>query len=295
MKISGKNGISALVIQDSKCNSNRITTLELEYPKFIHAEFLTHRMFSRNSQSSRAVPVHRMLEHIEQNPAVPVHWGAAESGMQASNEVDFVAEPTSLWHTAKRSAIWYTQRLLDLGLHKQVANRITEPFQMIKTVVTATEWDNFFELRNHADAQPEIYELAKLMATAMEQSTPMMLRPGDWHVPYVYREQDNIGQISYYTEGVLIDKQTAKMLSASCCAQVSYRRQNLSAEKARSLFNRLITSKPAHLSPVEHQATPMRIIKATDNIEPGVTHMRMDSTLWSNNFQGWIQHRSLIC
>lgn len=288
--------IKATIIQDSISQQGvRITTFELEYPRFIHAEFMTHRMFSRNCASSRAIPIAKMHEQILNNMAMPVEWGKNQAGMQAKELMnnDEVGIAQYAWRVAAKHAVSASQSLANLGLHKQIANRVTEPFQVMKTVVTATEWDNWFTLRNHEDAQPEIRELAKAMDLAMSWSKPIELRHGQWHVPYVTRVAAE-GQVYYLdSNDTPLDLHSAKVISASCCAQVSYRKSDDSLEKAQMIFDKLINSKPAHASPVEHQATPMPSLMAR-NFIPGVTHMDYTGQNWSGNFLGWIQHRQLI-
>lgn len=286
------NNITANVVQDSYSNGVRITTLELEYPRFIHAELLTHRQFSRNSASSRAVPVRTMIDMVLANPAQPVWWGKHQSGMQAREEIDDTSVAKTYWNAARYSAVDYAETLKDLNLHKQIINRITEPFQMIRVVVTATEFANFFELRDHEDAQPEIRTLAHAMGIAMQASKPMHLQAGDWHVPYVTRRQDESGQV-FYGDEIVLDRASAKLISASCCAQVSYRLSDRSLEKAQRIAKSLLQARPWHASPFEHQATPMRSGSFLD-IEKGVTHMDTLNTLWSANFRKWIQHRQLL-
>ena len=287
------NNITANVVQDSYSNGVRITTLELEYPRFIHAEVLTHRQFSRNSASSRAVPVDDMLQLVNSNPAEPVWWGKAQSGMQAHEEIDDTSVAVTYWNAARYSALDYAETLKDLNLHKQIVNRITEPFQMIRVVLTATEFANFFELRDHEDAQPEIRALAKAMGKAMQESKPMHILPGDWHVPYVTRRQDEAGQV-FYGDEITLDRASARLVSASCCAQVSYRLADRSLEKAERIAKRLLKARPWHASPFEHQATPMTGVTRTLEIQPGVTHMDTHNRLWSANFRAWIQHRQLL-
>lgn len=132
-----------------------LTTYELEYPRFIHAELMTHRVFSRNSASSRAIPVKAMLENIQQNLAMPVHWGKNQAGMQAKEELDDAVKAGAImqWKFAATDALFRANSLNELGTHKQIVNRITEPYQHMKVVVSATEWNNWFALRNHPDAQ----------------------------------------------------------------------------------------------------------------------------------------------
>lgn len=301
ISIEGKEGIKATIVQDSvNFSGTRITTFELEYPRFIHGEFMTHRMFSRNAASSRAIPVEKMHEHIVKQPATPIVWQKNQPGMQSSVDLEGDALETAQreWRVSARMAVEQSQHLLAAGLHKQWANRVTEPFQMMKVVVTSTEWDNFFWLRNHTDAQPEIHELARVMLEAHIASCPMKLEPGEWHLPYVNRKRLLLGDSMVYTDSSdnYLSLEDAKIISASCCAQVSYRKSDDTLEKARNIYNRLIHSEPVHASPVEHQATPMQFTEAifSDKFEPGVTHMDRNKNLWSGNFRGWIQHRQLI-
>ena len=120
----------------------------------------------------------------------------------------------------------------------------------------------------------------------------MRILPGDWHVPYVTRTQDAAGQV-FYGDEVVLDRASARLVSASCCAQVSYRLADRSLEKAERIAKRLLQARPWHASPFEHQATPMRSGSFLD-IERGVTHMDVHNTLWSANFRKWIQHRQLL-
>lgn len=298
------NNISAKVIADSIGPTGiRLTTMEIEYPRFILAELNTHRLLSKNSASSRAIPIHTMHEQIRQNGAVPVHWGKNQSGMQAREELegDDLGMSKYWWDAAKDSALRYSARMADNNLHKQIANRITEPWMMMKTVITGTEWANFYYLRNHPDAQPEIKELARKMYLAHTDSKPRELEPGEWHLPYVWTCRDMVGNVYYRdSHGEELSLEDARVVSASCCAQVSYRKNDDSLEKARRIYDQLINSKPAHASPVEHQATPMPLrYLALDDTQrklwaPGITHQTRDGNYWSGNLQGWIQYRKTL-
>lgn len=293
--------IKATIVQDSISHGVRIITYELEYHRYIHAELMTHRMFSRNAASSRAVPVKAMLQHIKDNPAVPTYWGANQAGMSAKEELkgQSLAEVKYMWFEAMQQVIDISEQMSEKGLHKQIANRPTEWAQIMKTVVTMTEDANWFWLRDHKDAQPEIAALAKAMQQAKDLSTPLQLRAGDLHVPYVQRFQDQVGQVYYSTDNfkTTLDKQTALIISASCCAQVSYRKSDDSLEKAKMVYDRLIESEPVHASPIEHQATPMieaHIDASKGPWQEGITHVDRRGQFWSGNFRGWIQHRQLI-
>jgi len=260
--------IKSKIIADSiASNGKRITTFELEYPRFIHSEFMTHRALSRNAASSRAIPAITMIKSVWSNPASPVHWGMNQSGMQAETELNGfnLWAAKKLWDVSGKVACIFAYMLNKVGAHKQIVNRIVEPWSHIKVVATATEWDNFFYLRNHPDAQPEIHQLSLLMHDNYINSKPTRLKKGQWHLPYVTERAD-----------VLTTEEAIK-LSASLCAQVSYRKSDMSLAKALLIYDRLINSKPCHASPFEHQATPSP--KKTDR---------------SGNFSGWIQYRQQI-
>jgi thymidylate synthase ThyX len=296
--VEGKGGIKASVVADSISEAGgRITTFELEYPRFIHSEFMTHRQFSRNAASSRAIPVEKVIEQVEKSYAMPIHWGKNQPGMQAKAEVGSPELAAVEWMDAAHGAVDNAEVLLSRGLHKQIVNRILEPYQFIKVVCTATEYENFFYLRDHADAQPEIAELARCMREARDQSEPQLLKAGEWHLPYVSTERDCDGELRYTTEDIDFEcVDNAIKLSASLCAQVSYRKSDESIEKALKIYHQLVNMKPVHASPFEHQATPMETPITNEGwyLGEGVTHCDVSGNLWSGNFKGFIQHRQLI-
>lgn len=267
------SSITATVIADSISTfGRRITTLQLRYPRFIHSEFLTHRVFSRSSASSRAIPVAKMIEQVQHDPALPVHWGLNQPGMQAHTEYSDPDSAKNAWVEAARAAASHAQNLANLGLHKQIVNRVLEPFQWMHTVVTATEWANFFELRCHPDAQPEFQALACAIREAMAVSIPVnrvtgLQRIDSWHLPYISQEERE------NTRYALLPK-----ISAARCARVSYLKHDGSApsiEEDLALFERLVGSRPMHASPCEHQASAA------------------SSLTCSRNFLGWLQYRGL--
>ena len=233
---------SARIILDSVSQSGyRLVTMQLVYPRFIHSEFMTHRVFSRNAASSRAIPVAKMIEQVRTNPATPIHWGANQPGMQARTEIADVQGALDLWNVAAQSAALSAEMMADLGLHKQVANRILEPFQWMHTIVSSTEWTNFFALRRHPDADPNIHLLADCMNEAMKLSVPTLR---DWHMPYI-ADSDNDK----------MDLRDMCMISAARCARVSYLNHDGSAPNAAKdlvLAGQLMTS--GHWSPFEHVA-----------------------------------------
>lgn len=308
--------IKAKIIADSKSahTEQRITTFELEYPRFIHSEIMTHRQFSRNTSSSRAIPIDKMIEQVQTNPAIPIHWGLNQSGMQAEEELSYIQKElaNSLWVKAKNNAVAVAKEMKELGLHKQIVNRVLEPFQMMKTLVTATSFDNFFNLRCHKDAQPEIKQLADLMYQAMQESEPESLKAGEWHTPYVQHTRGEDGTLWYFTtrekydidDGIWVntteylDQDQAIKISCSCTAQISYRKNDTSIEKAIKIYDKLIGSEPKHASAFEHCATPIDPSQEDEIKEhSGITHWLSNSngfTACSGNFKNWVQYRQLI-
>lgn len=259
--------IEARIILDSiNTAGNRITSWVLTYPRFIHSEIMTHRMFSRNAASSRAIPVEKMIKAVQDNPAMPVYWGLNKRGMQATEELDKQAQEQAkmLWLNARDAAVQQALTLHDLGLHKQVVNRVLEPFTHMTVILTATEYGNFFALRAHPDAQPEFQALAYLMLQEYMKSTPILLRPGSWHIPF----GDNM------PEG-LTEEQMLKIATARC-ARVSYLTFDgkIDPEKDYELHDSLKES--GHFSPFEHSAYAA----------PGSPQV--------GNFVGFIQYRKLL-
>lgn len=294
---------TAKVVEDSIAhNGVRLITLQLRYPRFVHAEAKTHRVLSnsgveyeqivltqdagfmsdtslsRNASSSRAIPVAKMIDQVRNDPAMPIHWGANQPGMQARAEVAGreLKEAQMLWRRAAREAADIAERMNEIGLHKQVANRILEPFQYISVVVSATEWDNFFELRDHQDADPNIAELARNMKTAMEASQPRMtslnpLMAHGWHLPYITEEERR----SMFDQPGLLAK-----MSTARCARVSYLThdgQTPDQAKDLDLFERLVGGKPLHASPTEHPGYPLA-----------------KASMRCKNFRGWHQYRATV-
>lgn len=245
----------------------KILTLECKYWRAIHGEVMTHRVFSRNAMSSRAVPVKKMLAQVWSDPAGPVHWGRNNPGMQSKSELAgwrlWLAR--RLWRGAAKTVVAFVWVLDKIGAHKQWANRLVEPWQWMHTIITATEWDNFFELRCHEDAQPEFQQLASLIRSAWESAEYQKLGPGEWHLPYVTEDERRN----------LLPKNVVQV-SAARCARVSYLTHDGKApsiEADLKLFDRLAGSRPLHASPLEHQATP--------------------GTEDTGNFVGWTQYRKL--
>jgi len=240
-------GFHARVLADSVSPAGiRLTTLEVRFPRFILSEFNTHRVFSRSSASSRAVPTKKMIERVLQNPAMPVEWGVNKPGMSASealsaeHEEDAKAE----WLRARDSAVEHVRKLQTFNVHKQVINRPLEPFMWHTVIVTATEWDNFFKLRLAENAQPEIRVAALHMRAAIDASKAAAIGDGEWHLPLMQDDERSL------------PVEQLKKISAARCARVSYLTHDgkRDIEKDIELCERLWSDR--HLSPFEHVATP---------------------------------------
>lgn len=234
--------IQAKILLDSCWGNHRLTTMELTYPRFIHAEYMTHRMFSRNAASSRAIPVKKMIQRIVDNPVIPIHWGANQKGMQAHEELGFEAQMRceELWLDARDQMVRTVESLIAEGLHKQIANRLLEPWMHITVIHSATEWANFFNLRCHDMAEPHMAALAYAMRDAYEGSDPVDQR---WHMPLTGFSGDDD-----------LTMKEVQLVSVARCARVSYltHEGRRDVKKDLQLANDLKTN--GHFSPWEHVA-----------------------------------------
>lgn len=250
---------TATVILDSisPVTGARITTMQLHYPRFIHAQLMTHRAFSRNASSSRAMRTETIIASVEADPAVPVRFGTAQRGMVAgAGDEEHEERCRSQWITASREAVQRADVMRQIGASKETVNRILEPFAHIDVLVTATEWKNFFRLRLAHDTQPDMQLLARTMRDAMDGSTPV---EREHHYPYLADDE-------------LLDP----MVSAARCARISYGRiDGRDVEEESEFAKRLLAA--GHLSPFEHQAisAPLALQK-------------------SGNFVGWMQWRQVV-
>lgn len=240
---------SAEIIADSLGQSgDRMTTFVLTYHRMIHSEFMTHRMLSKNSSSSRAIPIERAIAKVVSDDVYPLHWGQNQKGMVAEQEVDEMRqkEAKCIWASARQSMIDHANALAAIGIHKQVANRLIEPFSTITVICSGTEYQNFFKQRCHPDAQPEIQALANKMKAAYDTSKPKQLAAGDWHLPLLKPED---------FEEVIDINELIKVVVGRC-ARVSYLNHNgvRSLKDDIRLHDSLISSNPQHLSPLEHAA-----------------------------------------
>lgn len=258
-----------------------IVTFLAVYPRIIHSELMTHRVFSRNASSSRAIPVKKQIADVLENPYIPAEFGTNKAGMQPGSSVSKLANTTGrfIWKTAMYAAVGCAKALNVVGIHKQWVNRLLEPFSHITVVITTTELDNFFNLRISEFAQGEIRDLAENIKEKLSWSRPEYLERGDWHSPFDYDP----------------------MRSAACCARTSYRNHNGTKRYERKdldLAEELL--RKGHMSPFEHQAQCATYPKSGDFNDlrewdmVGFTHVDRHGNFWSGNLRGWIQHRQLL-
>ena len=260
----------AMIIADSlnTATQDRITTFVLpRFPKVLLQELNTHRVFSRNAASSRAIPVEKMIENVKSDPYIP-RFTKAKKGMQGieDNDTKFQQLCRDEWGFALNDAIHATKRLLEFSCHKQNANRLLEPFVRVPVIVTSTKWDNFFKLRCDAAAHPDFREVAIAMRDAIDKSTPQKLKPGQWHIPMFDESMEEI------TESL------QRVVATARCARVSYANHDgsvSSLDNDSRLHDRLLDS--GHLSPFEHCAMAQGGL-AND----------------CRNFDGWYSYRAML-
>jgi len=318
-----ESNYSAKIIQASVCRGINIYTMELEYPRFIHSQVMTHRVFSRNTASSRAIKIRHYIKQVEENPALPIFYGQNGSGMSPRDELGGVE--SLLCRTKilemRDNTIADVKQLEDLGLHKQSVNRYLEPWYMTKVLVTATDLENFFFLRHdkpssgHNPAQEEVKHLAELMKKAVLECEPEEITPDMWHVPYVNRVIDlDHKQIAYYIDdgspgGLRLTEDQAVAVSSSCSAQISFRTLVKTLKKAGRVNDKLMPQDtevdPLHGSAFEHPAKPMSSAEWSDrmgfldlikerNLFFGGVWTDPEQILYCGNFRGWIQKRKLM-
>lgn len=242
----------------------RLTTFEATYPRFVHSELLTHRALSRNTSSSRAIPIEKMVQRIIDDPFIPVWWGKNVPGMQAPSELDKLERGRCLeeWLDQRDRAVACARRLAAHGLHKQLVNRILEPWMWVTTIISATDFSHFFALRCHPDAQPEIRLIADLMRHEYDLAVPGLLPAGEWHMPLVQWE-----------DRLVHDSDVLRKIAVGRCARVSYLTHNGVRDPMADveLHDRLIVS--GHWSPFEHVA------------------MSLETNERVGNFTGFFQYR----
>lgn len=279
--------IEAKVVAHSRADgAPDLITMQVKYPRMVHSEFMTHRVFSRNASSSRAIPIERMIRDVEEDPAMPAAWGSNKPGMQAGVELPpHIAEAArETWLLACEEAVDRARQLAEFGAHKQIVNRLLEPFAHITVVVTATDFDNFFDLRCHPDADPTMRAVAEAMRDAIAGSTPAPFDSG-WHLPYISQ-----ADWDYFPDVMSCDEvwPLLAMISAARCARVSYLNHDGTSpniDKDLALAKRLLDSK--HMSPFEHQAQAQTDRSAVSIWPP-------EPVIKPSNLRGWTQHRKII-
>lgn len=262
---------SAKILADHISPSGkRLVTFEVTFPRIVLAEFNTHRMFSRNSASSRAIPVEKMLKRVQEDPFTPIHWGKNQKGMQADQELTDQEQriAKSLWDITREQVVENVERLVALGVHKQVTNRLLEPFLWHTVICTATEYENFFALRTHRDAQPEIREIAARMKELYDTHRPEEVPAWHWHLPLVDDYADLVRD-GYTDEEI-------RQISVGRCARVSYLTHDGKRDPKADIQLCTRLRESGHMSPFEHvaQALPTPTV--------------------SGNFVGWEQYRKNI-
>lgn len=276
-------GYKATILLDSISEAgDRLTTMEVTFPRIVLAEFNTHRMLSRNSASSRAIPFEKQLNWVREDPFVPIYWGKNQPGMQATVELEGFEKSMAIedWMKARDEAVARAIDLHHASVHKQIVNRLLEPFMWQTVIVTATEWKNFFALRANADAQPEIRVIGEMMLELYNTSKPQLIKAGEWHMPLIQPDE---------YEWAREHPDIARRVSAARCARVSYLThdgvRNLDADL--TLYERLVAG--GHMSPLEHVAMPCY----------GAAYHRASQKIhytrnWHGNFHGWKQLRKLV-
>lgn len=256
--------VKVIKVSLSRLTGKTLYTLEIDYPRYIHAEVMTHREFSRNGQSYRAIPLEILIKRVLDNPVTPIFM-KNQKGMQADIPLEGIEleQAKALWFQAMHTSISYARSLNELGVHKQVVNRIIEPYSNIKLIISTTSFTNFFNLRIAPDAQQEIQVLANLIKEAITDYKPDLLYTDEWHLPYITEKDLEYG----------IDN--CRKMSVARCARVSYLNHDNSSpdiDKDLKLYKHLLESK--HASAFEHVATP--------------------STTDTRNFRGFRQQRSYV-
>lgn len=294
--------ITAEVIADSVTpEGHRVTTIEATYPRFVHAELMTHRVFSRNSASSRAIPLVKQLERVGNNPVYPIVWPSEKPGMQGGAEIEEREQAAEIWTDAMMSALTCAASLGELGVHKSIPNRLIEPFAPHTVVITSTAWGNFAGLRTDIAAEPHIRAAADAMMAVYAASAPKTKFAGEWHLPYIGEQEveqaekwllDTTGKVgSTFVTKALV------MMSSARCAAVSYMKHGdwRDVEKDVGLYDKLVTSWPMHASPLEHVCTPdptnVHTVAVQDVFRPADSTVLTLTLPRYGNLLGWHQHR----
>lgn len=326
------NKISAKIVADSVSpQGHRIISYILTYPRFIHSELMTHRLFSRNAASSRAIPFKKMVQMIKEDPFIPIAWQKDHKGMQGTEYIrphtDGSCASISAWLEARDNAVQLASEMNADGVTKQLCNRLLEPFQWYTVLVTATEFDNFFELRcpkyinpfdeeywskkdyienndpemcpktdldwirlSTSGAEIHIQALAEAMWDAKNESTPKKLEAGEWHIPFGDKMDEE--KVCIYGESINIRPKIA----VARCARLSYMTFDgeINYEKDIILHDTLLSSR--HASPFEHCS---RTLTNEEYDNCGKMIPLEDGTIkfekgWVDNFRGFKSYRRIL-
>lgn len=222
----------------------RITSAVVRLPRIVLAELNTHAALAKNSASSRAIPTATFRQRVLANPYIPWRWPINGKGMVPKE----YAAPDS-WRSRFATFAWkgglvvasLAHRLLErIGVHKEIANRLLEPWMWTEVLVTATDWDGFFAQRCHPAAADGVRAAATVLRALLETHQPTETT---LHLPYVQKHEDG-------------DMRTLFMASARRCRRVSYMRQGVvvSLEEDAAAGAEGLLENPPHLSPYEHAA-----------------------------------------
>lgn len=259
-------GFVKLIADSINPDGVRLSTFEVSVHLFNWQDWMTHRDFSRNAQSNRAIPTKTVIKSVREDLAWPYHWGKNKSGMQAEEELtpEQIEKVKAKWYQMAMQACDNAEELSSIGGHKQFVNRSLAPYMWIRAVISSTKWQNFWDLRDHKDAQPEIAYPAKWMREAMEKSTPQQLQWGEWHIPFK-GAADNL------------DTPTQLKISTARAARVSYLSHTgeHSVEKDLGLHGGLLENK--HYSPFEHCAMADEQKRSVSNFD-----------------SSWLQYRKVV-
>ncbi len=248
---------------------DRLTTWLSTYPRFIHGEMMTNKMHSKSSASSRAIPVGKMLANIEADPVVPIWWGKNEPGMQAYAEVEDKAAAEAWWRESLALSIAQARKGVELGLHKQIVNRLVESGMWISVIYSATTVSNMFGLRIHEAAEHHCRKIVTMMKEAQDASKPKVLKPGEWHLPLVFDEDYPLAADMLLREDPSrsskredFERDLSKLLATIAvgrCARVSYLTHDGKRDLVEDvkLHDKLLVQEPLHAAPGEHVAQAM--------------------------------------
>lgn len=324
--------ISATIVADSiNEQGDRLTSFLITFPRILLSEINTHRMLSKNTSSSRAIPFAKMVETVKNDPFIPIAWQREHSGMQGTeyhtDKLNIEAK-VGEWLIARNHAVNQAKQLTNMEVTKQLCNRLLEPFMWTTMLITGSRegWENFFNLRcpsyqysaakfrskkdlakttvhtedftdldflkmNKGQAEIHIMELAECIWDAYNESTPKVLKAGEWHIPF----EDTIADIRYWGTGVPQTKEMVKV-SVAMAARTSYtvvgEEKALDYEAMLGLHDRLLAQDPPHSSPLEHCAQAMTQEEYWSSF--GTTAQNTKGNGWCNNLKGFIPYRYMV-